>query len=301
VPRYARLRDAMDDIEREPAADEVIEIVDSAIYTDDLVAWPSGPRSLMLQASEGARPVLHQRLQTWNAPSAPYQRFAMRGISFGSEARVDPEPRVALRLPSASEVDLAFCTVTTPDTRLELDAPPSGARMTVRHCLLGALHLDGAGTLAVRGSVLDVERESGQRRSITAPGWAADVDRSTIFGRVEVRVLEASESIVLDQVTVIDRFHGCIRYCRVEPGSVLPRQHRVEAGAPVLFVSLDRNDPAYARLSERCPPAILRGAADGGELGAFHDTLWSVRHEALRRRLTEFTPAGLETGVIRID
>ena len=47
--------------------------------------------------------------------------------------------------------------------------------------------------------------------------------------------------------------------------------------------------------------ATLRGAENGSELGAFAQTQAAARLAGFERRLAEFTPAGLATGVVRID
>jgi hypothetical protein len=67
------------------------------------------------------------------------------------------------------------------------------------------------------------------------------------------------------------------------------------------FVSRERHDPAHVRLSAHADRRVLAGAADGGEMGAFHDGQLALRYEGYRRRLEESTPAGLMTGIIRLD
>jgi hypothetical protein len=114
-------------------------------------------------------------------------------------------------------------------------------------------------------------------------------------------VLEASEALFDGHVSVEDRFRGCVRYSRVTSGSTLPRVHRVAWDTPLRLVSRNRRDPAWWRLREDCDAAISRGAENGSELGAFSLTQLAERMEGFERRLGEFTPAGLVTGIIRID
>ena len=59
--------------------------------------------------------------------------------------------------------------------------------------------------------------------------------------------------------------------------------------------------PAHARLAPRTDRAVLRGAEDGAEVGAFHDTHAALRMDGLIRRLEESTPAGLITGFLSRD
>jgi hypothetical protein len=69
----------------------------------------------------------------------------------------------------------------------------------------------------------------------------------------------------------------------------------------VRVVSRNRRDAAWWRLREDCDPAIARGAENGSELGAFSSVQLPERLVGFGRRLAEFTPAGLVTGIIRID
>ena len=92
-----------------------------------------------------------------------------------------------------------------------------------------------------------------------------------------------------------------MRYSRVPTGSMLPRMHRVAFDTPVRVVSRNRRDPAWWRLRADCAAAISRGAENGSEIGAFGLTQLAERMAGYERRLDEFTPVGLVTGIIRID
>jgi hypothetical protein len=100
---------------------------------------------------------------------------------------------------------------------------------------------------------------------------------------------------------VEDRFHGCVRYSRATGGSVLPQAFKVSYDVPLRLVSRNRRDPGWWRLREDCDPAVSAGAEDGSELGAFGSVHLAARLAGFRGRLVEFTPAGLQTGVIRMD
>ncbi len=64
------------------------------------------------------------------------------------------------------------------------------------------------------------------------------------------------------------------------------------------FTSDRYGDPAYAQLALACPPEIARGADDESEMGAFHNLFQPQRDANLEARLDEFTPAGMDAGVI---
>jgi len=194
-------------------------------------------------------------------------------------------------------VSLELCSLLHADNRLEFAGLAEGTRASVTWCETAGLELTGAGVLSVADSIVDARPGPALR----APTGAVELDRVSVGGDVEARVLEASEVIFEGDVTVEDRFSGCVRYSRVTSGSTLPRVHRVVVDAPVRVVSRNRRDPAWWRLRADAAPVISRGAESGTEMGAFGVTQLAERMAGFERRLGEFTPAGLVTGIIRID
>lgn len=313
LPRYRSLTEALHAVEADAARDEVVEIVDSATYPAERPAWPAGPQLLTIQAAEGCRPVLQLSARWEGADGVAYESVALRGLALaGAEIHVPPARNAAVEL----------CTALDGATRLSFGSGAEGVVATVLRSAVAGLALDGAGRLVVDRSIVDAPvaappgaegAPADSLPAVDASGGTLVCERATVLGTlpagadaaaaapvVRALVLEASESIFLGRVEVLDRFHGCARFCRVGAGSTLPAHHRVTAEEP-RFVSRDRLDPAYARLAEGCVPAVARGAEDGSELGAFHDVRLEQRLVALRRRLDEYTPAGLFTGVVRID
>jgi hypothetical protein len=51
-------------------------------------------------------------------------------------------------------------------------------------------------------------------------------------------------------------------------------------------------------LAYTCAEEIKRGADDESEMGIFHDLYQPQRAANLRARLNEYTPAGMEAGII---
>jgi len=64
------------------------------------------------------------------------------------------------------------------------------------------------------------------------------------------------------------------------------------------FVSTRYGKPEYCRLAEGCAFEIKRGADDESEMGVFHDLFQPQRAANLRGRLEEYSPAGLEVGIV---
>ena len=59
--------------------------------------------------------------------------------------------------------------------------------------------------------------------------------------------------------------------------------------------------PAYCQLSDDCAVEIKRGADDESEMGVFHDLFQPQREANLRARLDEYTPAGMDAGILFVD
>ena len=59
--------------------------------------------------------------------------------------------------------------------------------------------------------------------------------------------------------------------------------------------------PGYAQLAETCAEEIKRGADDESEMGVFHDLFQPQREANLRARLEEYTPAGMDAGIIFVS
>jgi hypothetical protein len=64
------------------------------------------------------------------------------------------------------------------------------------------------------------------------------------------------------------------------------------------FNSVRYGTPTYCQLALDCAEEIARGADDESEMGAFHDLFQPQRTANLRARLDEYTPAGMEAGIM---
>jgi hypothetical protein len=174
----------------------------------------------------------------------------------------------------------------------------------------------------LRGEVI----EGGDRRRAYA---SFTLLRTTVLGGVRVReVGSIRDSLLVGTLECERRQVGEVSFSYVAPGSATPRRiscqpdgvvsevdDRVAQGklprhdrervreaeiarvAPV-FDSIRFGDPAYGRLIEPAPEELTRGAHDEGELGAYHDRWQRLRTNDLRRRLHEFSPAGIEIDIL---
>lgn len=162
------------------------------------------------------------------------------------------------------------------------------------------------------------------------------IERSTVIGRVMVHAIELAEnSIFVGSVSVARRQIGCMRFCYVSPCSRTPRRFNCQpdrvqqaiaerirddakaanlplpADAEVFaaqqreavrvrpqFNSLRYGTPVYCQLACDCADEIARGADDESEMGVFHDLFQPQRLANLRARIDEYTPAGMEAGIV---
>jgi hypothetical protein len=314
IPRYPTLTAALDavsaawsalagNLENQVQA-EVVQVEDDATYAGETPTWPSGPTdataaatctlSLTLQAAERRRPtVLVDPATGWAGPAnpVPYDRLVVTGLALGGAGWS------GLEVPPTRAVRIELSSILFAENTLAFRAPDSGGTVTVNLCQTAGLRLDGPGELIVVDSIVDAAGAA----VITVPTGSAELTRVSVGGMVTTRVLFADTVIFDGDVTVEDRFHGCVRYSRVTAGSVLPQAFKVGHDVPLRIVSRNRRDPAWWRLREDCDPAVSAGAEDGSELGAFGSVHLAARLTGFRSRLVEFTPVGLQTGLIRAD
>jgi hypothetical protein len=311
------------------AADgDVIEIVDSATYAEPgpVVLADDRVTQLSIRARAGQRPCLAFYAGP-NLPAAasllglvPMQMLALNGLL------VSGGP-VVLHAPVA-QLQLLGCTLDPNNAAggsLIADAPDlgTGADFLLCRCISGGLQLgDAVRNITVADSILDAGGElaiagavppASPSEGLLAPPAPAIVqlERVTVFGRVMCDVLNASECLLDDTVSVEDQQTGCIRFSRYETGSILPRRYRcvpseeeVKACSPSLrcvpprFNSRRFGRPAYAQLAASCSPEILTASAAAAEVGAFASRLDGIRLGNLRIKLQEFMPVGLSAVIV---
>lgn len=209
------------------------------------------------------------------------------------------------------------------------------ARLTIDHSIIGSIQVNENEVTAdpipvsITDSILDATDP--HKEAIGAPGYSVahivlNIARSTIYGIVDVHAIELAQDTIFNHcLNVARRQLGCMRFCYVPAGCRTPRRYRcqpdlviqaakdrytdpAERASAIASESLrvkpqftsDRyGNPAYSQLGEHCALEIVRGAEDESEMGAFHDLFQPQREANLYTRLQEFTPAGMEVGIIR--
>lgn len=213
--------------------------------------------------------------------------------------------------------------------------------LTIEHSIVGGIQVDrneateDPGLIRISDSIVDATGE--QRIALGAPeslcAYATlTILRSTVFGQIQTHAITLAEnSIFMGSVLACRRQQGCMRFCYVPPGSRTPRRYEcqpdlVDQAVTTLFQqgditaaqrdslrtserlrvepefnSIRYGTPAYCQLSNACACEIKRGASDESEMGVFHDLYQPQRSADLNTRLDEYSPAGMDAGIIYVS
>jgi hypothetical protein len=219
-----------------------------------------------------------------------------------------------------------------------LELSNTTAQIKIEHSIFGPIEVttDAASTdpmlIKVSDSIWDATSTESQALR-GADGEIAyvllTVLRTTVLGEIATQAIALAEnSIFTGCVSVARRQKGCVRFCYVHPGSRTPRRYECQPDLVVKtvndklaqgtitpgegeaetaseklrvepeFNSTRYSTPAYCQLADACADEIQTGAEDESEMGAFHDLYQPQRAANLRTRLDDYTPAGMDAGII---
>jgi hypothetical protein len=233
----------------------VIEISDSAAYSESLTMALETGEYLQLRGAVGARPVLRMLDYKADCPDALVisgkqgSRFKLDGVVvMGRSVQVSgPDPTDAARAAQGDlcDVTIRHCTL-VPGWGLNCGCEPkrpnepsleimgSSAQIRIERSILGAIFVTASEVtgdsvdISLCDSILDATGLDG-----TAVG-AFDlplafarlkVMRTTVIGEVHAHAIElAQDSVFLSLIRVGRRQIGCMRFCYVTPGSRTPRR-----------------------------------------------------------------------------
>jgi hypothetical protein len=194
----------------------------------------------------------------------------------------------------------------------------SGVAVQSSLAILGAIQATNLATVTLADSIVDataldkVAYAAPNGASLSTPGGAPlTLTGCTVVGKVHAHELVLVSDSVLWAITsnawpsglVSDRLQaGCVRFSFLPINAVTPRRFQcVEQALAMptpLFIATRYGDPGYLKMLACTDPTIRRGADDGGEMGAFHFLLAPQRESDLTIRLEEYTPVGLQIGLI---
>lgn len=326
----------------------VVALLDSATHAEDLTTAPRRirlPKDARLAIVAAGWPLeeigggARRRIAGALSPQArrPHIRSALHVE--GAEGAVLVldgllvEGEVAVEAGALAELQLRHSTVGAAAAALSggvrVVAGNGTLRLVADHAVLGLAEMGGAaGGVALHDSILGEDRRAdpdpdSAPRLLDAAEADLDIARSTVFGAVRGRTLEAENSILRGLVEVSRRQQGCVRYCHVPPASRTPGRFRcspdlalaeergrlgrdptpaeralVMARTAPQFASSAFNTDDFGNLAPTCPDEVAEGAEDGAAMGAGFRHGEPARRANLRDVLEEYLPFGLGAGVI---
>jgi hypothetical protein len=266
--------------ERATQPTAVVEVQESAVFTESLNLELKAGESLQLRGASGARPVLRLLDLQADMPDAfsvtgvRGSRFTLDGfIVTGRGLRVyGPEISPANPTPGAAaasadpgdlcEVVIRHCTL-VPGWGLQCDCEPkhpneasleldnTQASIRIEHSILGSIYvvadevkLDPV-CIRISDSILDAtsdDRIALGAQTLPAAFAQVTILRSTILGQVQTHAIGLAEnSLFTATVTVARRQVGCVRFCHVPAGSRTPRRYHCQPDLEVR--ALGKNPP----------------------------------------------------------
>ena len=250
----------------------VIEIIDSAAYTERLAIALDEGEYLQIRAADRTRPTLRlldymaEGPDAFTVSGAAGSRFVLdgllvtgRGLTVTGPDRNDPD---VFARGDLCDVTIRHTTL-VPGWGLDCGCDPrrpgepsiklvdSAARLRIAHSITGAIQVVADEVRAdpteivITDSIVDATGDT--RPAIAASNLplafaTLAIARSTVFGLVQVHaVLSAENAIFMAPVRVARRQVGCMRYCYVPPGSRTPRRSSCQPDLAMAVAGVDQD------------------------------------------------------------
>lgn len=294
--------------------DPILEICDGRAYAFPSWDVPEGC-ILTVRAASGVRPVLLPAPDADGRPTAritggSHAAFRLEGVllvgrlvlggnlSCFDLVHATLAPGLGLA-PRPSTSDEPAAKLLHPGIPSLVSEPHVGRLLRLRHAIAGPIDAHGAQTLDAADSILDA---AGRAHAVGGPdgGPLGRLARCTLLGPSRFASLDADDSLFQGRVDVRRVNVGRVSHSYVPLGSRAPRlvacqpSEGVDPPEAPVFASLAYGAAAYAQLTLETPSTILRGAADGGEMGAFSFLKRPQREDVLLANLDDLVPMGLD-------
>lgn len=272
--QFTRIGDALTQWTQDAPQSALIEIVDSAVYTEPIHISLNANQTLKLAAADRVRPII--RLLDWQSDLPDDMTISGdAGSWFILEGLLVTGHGVQIS-DAIAGVQITHCTL-TPGWGLECNCQPKKPSepslqlingpgcLRIEHSIIGAIRVDRNEVtedpllIRISDSVVDATGPS-QVAIAATQGLCAyatlRIVRSTVFGQIQVQAIESAEdSILMDLVRVCRRQKGCMRFCYVAPGSRTPRRFKCQ---PDLVQSAVINDFTAGQITAAERDVLLR-------------------------------------------
>jgi hypothetical protein len=168
--------------------------------------------------------------------------------------------------------------------------------LRVESCITGPIKTRGNGAIEsvrIRDSIL--QSQKAKLPALELGKGTVTLERVTVFGKIDVHRLWATETLLTADADVTDIQTGCFRFGTAPETSRLPHpyeSHWID-DANYLFTSRRFGDPGFGQLSSAAPKELHRGAENGSEIGAFSTLLNPIKLDSLMTKTEEYMPFGL--------
>jgi hypothetical protein len=274
----------------------IIHIVDNGLYAEGnlVIKLPKNGR-LIIEAAEGVRPILQTALAVHSQSSNA--SLLLSGLFIVGE----------LSIVDILRLDIEHCTLMPHGLKI-LHSSQTAALLyvTLDHSIVGPIRLYNRHcVLRVQDSIIDHQRHEfaiDAMHTDREHGSGAFIQRTTIFGKVQLYSVEQVQDVIFTELVLVKNcISGLVSFSYLPPHSQTPQrvfcQPEHDQNAFPLFHSVSYGDAAYAQLDVRCSPRILRGAANGAEIGAFNSLRQIQRQDNLYHILDEYLPYGLTADI----
>ncbi len=282
----------------------LLQISDSKTYTP--ITNTPDVVSLRIQAADLQRPYLVLN-SDWviDAGTNPAAQVLINGVWFGPKGGT--AHNIVLK-GDFSSVIFRNCTLDPGDATdtnasgkkllpVKLMVEGTVDKLCIESSITGPITIFGKGEieqLIICDSI--VQSINASVNAIDCKLTGAVIKRSTIFGKIDLDRLQASDVILTDPATVADTQDGCFRFSAAPQGSRLPRPYEsflFSLDTPYWFNSRRFGQPGFAQISEEAPQPLQTGGENGEEMGVFNTLINPIKLEGLQTKIEEYMPFGL--------
>jgi hypothetical protein len=323
----------------------IFELIDSEFYEEDSIhlALPSNCK-LVIRSANRQRPVLRapfkKHEQSMSNLHALIEIVGEKGSAMTLDGLlIDKSLRLEIKSGELKELLIRHCTmVPATDPSIKVDDKANELNVTINHSICGNIEstrsearftisnsiIDGNPVVfgeseqvksIIGTSGMNTDKAEAARKAITIRCYGLDLENSTIFGKVNVELINATNTIFTEKMTAKRRQWGCIRYSYIPSDSEAPRcfecqpeRNETKDGRSIFgpfifprFTSDRYGDPAYGQLHKNIDARIFEGADNRSEMGAFNNLYQPQRINNIKSALEEYLRFGIEAGIILID
>lgn len=280
----------------------IVQVNDNSTY--NVIANPPGIQKLVVQSANKKRPYLLLPSDLVFTAAANDAELVLDGLWFGS-----PGNQIFnIRIQGDYEcITIRNCTFDPGNgtnamgqkiNPVSLIIEGTVENICIEKSIMGPVFTVNNGIVEEEITISDsvIQSDDPTIDAINISTGKTNIIRSTVFGKIVVHHLYASDIITTDVATVTDTQSGCFRFSAAPVSSRLPRPYEsflFEKDATHWFTSKQFGHYGYAQLSDTIPVEIYRGGENGAEMGVYNSLINAIKSDGLKTKIEEYMPFGL--------